>query len=242
METIRDAPATDTGSTSSVIKLSGVEKVYRTGRVEYPALRGVDLEVTSGELVAVVGPSGSGKSTILNIITGIDRPSAGSVTVTGRNLAGLDEEALAKWRGINVGIVFQFFQLLPTLTALENVMLPLDFARFKAVTDRAERALGRLRLVGLEDKCDNFPAELSGGEQQRVAIARALACNPTVLVADEPTGNLDTETASEMFDVLDMISSEGTTVVYVTHDPLLAARAHRVVSIRDGLVVDGTTP
>jgi putative ABC transport system ATP-binding protein len=152
----------------------------------------------------------------------------------------MDEEALAEWRGTNVGIVFQFFQLLPTLTALENVMLPLDFARSGTVPDRAERALARLRLVGLGDKPENFPAELSGGEQQRVAIARALACNPAVLVADEPTGNLDTETAAKMFDVLGTISSEGTTVVYVTHDPELAARAHRVVSIRDGLVVDGT--
>jgi putative ABC transport system ATP-binding protein len=242
METIRDAPVAGAGSTGSVIRLSGVEKVYQTGRVEYPALRGVDLEVAPGELLAVVGPSGSGKSTILNIITGIDRPSSGSVTVTGRDLAGLSEEELAEWRGTNVGIVFQFFQLLPTLTAQENVMLPLDFARSGTVANRAERALGRLRLVGLEDKSDNFPAELSGGEQQRVAIARALACDPSVLVADEPTGNLDTDTADEMFDVLDAISDEGTTVVYVTHDPHLAARAHRVVSIRDGRVVDGTSP
>jgi len=242
METIRDAPVADTSSTSSVIKLSGVEKVYRTGRVEYPALRGVDLEVASGELVAVVGPSGSGKSTILNVITGIDRPTAGRVVVTGRNLADLDEEALAEWRGTHVGIVFQFFQLLPTLTALENVMLPLDFARSGSIPERAEQALSQLKLVGLEDKPGNFPAELSGGEQQRVAIARALACNPDVLVADEPTGNLDTDTAAEMFDVLDSVSSEGTTIVYVTHDPDLAARAHRVVSIRDGLVVDGTRP
>ncbi|MGI9647400.1 MAG: ABC transporter ATP-binding protein [Acidimicrobiia bacterium] len=242
METIRDAPVADAGSTGSVVQLSGVEKVYRTGRVEYPALRGVDLEVASGELVAVVGPSGSGKSTILNIITGIDQPSAGSVMVTGRDLTEMTEEELAEWRGNSVGIVFQFFQLLPTLTAQENVMLPLDFARTGTVADRADQALDRLQLVGLAGKSHNFPAELSGGEQQRVAIARALACNPSVLVADEPTGNLDTETASEMFNVFDTISAEGTTVVYVTHDPQLAVRAHRVVSIRDGRVVDGTSP
>jgi putative ABC transport system ATP-binding protein len=227
---------------SPVIQLRGVEKVFRTGRVDYPALRGVDLDVSPGELMAVVGPSGSGKSTILNIITGIDRPTAGAVTVTGRDLVELDEEELAVWRGEQVGIVFQFFQLLPTLTAHENVMLPLDFARLGTVTERAERAELRLEQVGLGDKLDNFPAELSGGEQQRVAIARALACDPAVLVADEPTGNLDTDTAIEMFEVLESVNRDGTTVVYVTHDDALAAQAQRVVSIRDGRVVEGVAP
>ena len=171
MESFRDAPVAEAGNMGPVIQLRGVEKVFHTGRVEYPALRGVDLEVASGELVAVVGPSGSGKSTILNIITGIDRPTAGQVTVTGRNLIDLTEEELAVWRGEHVGIVFQFFQLLPTLTAVENVMLPLDFARTGSVDERAERAHDRLEQVGLGDKVGNFPAELSGGEQQRVAIA-----------------------------------------------------------------------
>jgi putative ABC transport system ATP-binding protein len=214
-----------------------VEKVYRSGRVEYQALGGVDLEVAPGEMIAIVGPSGSGKSTILNIITGIDRPSAGTVHVTGRDLGTLDEEGLAIWRGEHVGIVFQFFQLLPTLTALENVMLPLDFARVDTVRVRSERAMARLEQVGIGDKIDQFPAELSGGEQQRVAIARALACDPSILVADEPTGNLDTETAAEMFAVLEDVNRLGTTVVYVTHDPTLAARASRVVSIRDGHII-----
>jgi len=217
-----------------IIQLRGIEKVYRTGRVQYQALRGVDLEVAPGELMAIVGPSGSGKSTILNIITGIDRPTAGTVGVTGRDLHELDEEELARWRGEHVGIVFQFFQLLPTLTALENVMLPLDFARLGSVHERSDRAAARLTQVGLGDHLDQFPAELSGGEQQRVAIARALACDPSILVADEPTGNLDTDTASEMFSVLSDVNRDGTTVVYVTHDPALAARASRVVSIRDG--------
>jgi putative ABC transport system ATP-binding protein len=225
-----------------VIRLRGVEKVFRTGRVDYAALRGVDLEVAAGELVAVVGPSGSGKSTILNIITGIDRPTAGEVVVTGRDLVELDEEQLAVWRGEHVGIVFQFFQLLPTLTAIENVMLPLDFARTGTVTERADRAAHRLAQVGLADMHDHFPAELSGGEQQRVAIARALACDPAILVADEPTGNLDTETATEMFDVLEDVNRDGTTIVYVTHDPSLADQAHRVVTIRDGQVVGGHGP
>ncbi len=220
-----------------IISLRGVEKVYRTGRVEFPALRGVDLDVDPGELVAIVGPSGSGKSTVLNVISGIDRPTSGDVVVAGRDLLDLDEEQLAVWRGEQVGIVFQFFQLLPTLTARENVMLPLDFASIGTVRERSDRANERLGRVGLGDRLDHFPAELSGGEQQRVAIARALACDPSILVADEPTGNLDTETAEEMFAVLDTVNGDGTTVVYVTHDPRLADRAHRVVSIRDGRVV-----
>jgi len=220
-----------------IIRLGGIEKVYRSGRVEYPALRGVDLEISPGELVAIVGPSGSGKSTILNIVTGIDRPTAGAVAVTGRELNGLDEEQLAAWRGKHVGIVFQFFQLLPTLTAHENVMLPLDFARLGSVAQRAERAAARLAQVGLGEHLDQFPAELSGGEQQRVAIARALACDPAILIADEPTGNLDTDTADEMFSVLGDVNAAGTTVVFVTHDLALAERARRVVSIRDGRLI-----
>ena len=222
-----------------LIELRGVEKVYRTGRVHYRALRGVDLDVEPGEMVAVVGPSGSGKSTILNIVTGIDRPTDGQVTVTDRNLCELDEEQLAVWRGEHVGIIFQFFQLLPTLTACENVMLPLDFARIGSVRDRVDAATSRLAQVGLADHLDHFPAELSGGEQQRVAIARALARDPELLVADEPTGNLDTDTAAEMFHVLREVNAAGTTIVYVTHDLDLARRADRIVHIRDGQVVDG---
>ena len=235
-------PPTGTDPATPVIRLRRVEKVYRTGRVAYPALRGVDLDVEAGELVAVVGPSGSGKSTILNIVTGIDRPTAGQVTVTGRDLSELDEEQLAVWRGEHVGIIFQFFQLLPTLTASENVMLPLDFARTGSTRERSETAATRLHQVGLGHHLDHFPAELSGGEQQRVAIARALANDPELLVADEPTGNLDTDTASDMFSVLRDVNAGGTTIVYVTHDRELAARADRVVAIRDGCVVDGDGP
>jgi putative ABC transport system ATP-binding protein len=233
------ANSTEIPTSTPIVQLRGVGKVYRSGRVEYPALVDVDLEVEPGELVAVVGPSGSGKSTILNIVTGIDRATDGEVVVTGRDLEDLDEEALAVWRRRNVGIVFQFFQLLPTLTAAENVMLPLDFAGDGSVRERAGRAHARLAQVGLGDKLDHFPAELSGGEQQRVAIARALACDPSLVVADEPTGNLDTETAAEMFSVIRDVNADGTTVIYVTHDPQLAEQAHRVVSIRDGRVVDG---
>ena len=220
-----------------LITLERVEKVYRTGKLEYPALRGVDLEIGAGEMVAVVGPSGSGKTTIMNMITGIDRPTSGSVTVDGQAIDGLSEERLAVWRGRNVGIVFQFFQLLPTLTALENAMLPLDFARKGSKHERFEVAKHNLELVGLGDKLDHLPAELSGGEQQRVAIARALASDPKLIIGDEPTGNLDTQTAADMFELLHRLNDEGKTVLYVTHDLDLAARAGRVVTIRDGLVV-----
>jgi putative ABC transport system ATP-binding protein len=219
------------------IDLAGVRKTYRMGRLDYPALRGIDLEIGAGELVAVVGPSGSGKTTILNLVAGIDRPTAGTVTVGGRRIDLMSEEELAVWRGQHVGVVFQFFQLLPTLSALENAVLPLDFARRGPMRQRFERARRNLALVGLGDKADHLPAELSGGEQQRVAIARALAADPELIVGDEPTGNLDTATAAEMFELFSRLNAQGKTVLYVTHDGGLAARAHRVVSIRDGAVV-----
>jgi putative ABC transport system ATP-binding protein len=221
------------------IDLHAVQKVYRSGKLEYPALRGVDLSVAAGEMVAIVGPSGSGKSTIINMIAGIDRPTAGTVTVGGVRIDRLSEERLASWRGANVGIVFQFFALLPTLTALENAVLPLDFAHRGSKSERFDRAGHNLELVGLGDKLDHLPSELSGGEQQRVAIARSLACDPSLIVGDEPTGNLDTHTAAEMFALLARLNEEGKTVLYVTHDPSLAERAHRVVTIRDGLVATG---
>jgi putative ABC transport system ATP-binding protein len=220
-----------------LIELNRVEKSYRMGRLEYPALRGIELEIGTGELVAIVGPSGSGKTTILNLVTGIDRPTAGTVTVGGLRIDTMSEEQLAVWRGEHVGLVFQFFQLLPTLSALENAVLPLDFARRGSKRERFDRARHNLDLVGLADKVDHLPAELSGGEQQRVAIARALASDPELVVGDEPTGNLDTATAAEMFSLLERLNDEGKTIVYVTHDRELAARAHRIVSIRDGVVV-----
>jgi putative ABC transport system ATP-binding protein len=225
------------GFSAPQIELERVEKVFRTGKLEYPALRGLDLAIDQGEMVAIVGPSGSGKSTLLNMITGIDRPTAGTVAVDGRHLNDLSEEQLAVWRGANVGIVFQFFQLLPTLTALENATLPLDFAHRGSRRERSAIARRNLGLVGLADKADHLPSELSGGEQQRVAIARSLATDPKLIVGDEPTGNLDTHTAAEMFELLHRLNDEGKTVLYVTHDLELAARAGRVVTIRDGVVV-----
>lgn len=227
----------DSTSPAGLIRLEGVEKVYHLGKVEQRALRGVDLTIDAGEMVAVVGPSGSGKSTILNVITGIDRPTAGEVWFDGKRLGELSEEQLAVWRGANIGIVFQFFQLLPTLSALENAVLPLDFLRRGSTLERFEQGRHHLELVGLADKADHLPSELSGGEQQRVAIARALAAEPRVIVGDEPTGNLDSVTAGEMFELLQRLNESGTTILFVTHDRELAARAGRVVEIRDGLVV-----
>jgi ABC-type lipoprotein export system ATPase subunit len=232
------AEAAETSVAEPLIELRDVVKVYRTGRLEYRALRGIDLAIPPHELVAIVQPSGSGKTTILNLITGIDRPTEGSLTVAGRRVDEMREEELAAWRGANVGIVFQFFQLLPTLTALENAMLPLDFARRGSKRERRERALQNLELVGIPELADHLPSEMSGGQQQRVAIARALASYPTLVIGDEPTGNLDTVTAGEMFELLARVCEEGATVLYVTHDLELAKRAHRVVTIRDGLVVD----
>ena len=239
MPTLLTSRAQADRRTGTLIELAGVEKVYRSGKLEYAALRGVDLSISAGEMVAIVGPSGSGKSTIINMITGIDRPSAGTVTVGAKRLDQMTEEQLAGWRGQNVGIVFQFFQLLPTLTALENAALPLDFAHRGSKHERFGSAAHNLELVGLGDKLDHLPSELSGGEQQRVAIARSLACDPQLIVGDEPTGNLDTHTALDMFELLTRLNDGGKTVLYVTHDLSLADRAHRRVTICDGVVEGG---
>jgi putative ABC transport system ATP-binding protein len=202
MRTVTQPAPTPIGTGPPLIELEGVTKVYKTGKLEYPALRGIDLRIDDGDMVAIVGPSGSGKSTIMNMITGIDRPTSGTVTVAASRIDQMSEEELAIWRGRHVGVVFQFFQLLPTLTALENAMLPLDFARRGSKRERRERALHNLELVGLADSADRLPSEMSGGQQQRVAIARALASYPTLVIGDEPTGNLDTVTAAEMFELL----------------------------------------
>ena len=225
-----------------LIELVGVEKVYRMGKVDQRALRGVDLAVAAGEMVAVVGPSGSGKSTVLNLITGIDKPTTGEVWFDGRRLDQLGEEELAAWRGAHVGIIFQFFQLLPTLSALENAVLPLDFLHRGTTRERFDQGRRNLELVGLGDRMDHLPSQLSGGEQQRVAIARALAADPRLIVGDEPTGNLDSVTAVEMFELLERLNGEGKTILFVTHDRELAARAGRVVEIRDGVVAPSATP
>lgn len=220
-----------------LIELSQVVKVYESGASSYTALRGVDVRIDRGEFVAVVGKSGSGKSTLINMITGIDRPTSGQIIVGGMPVHTLDEERMAEWRGRNVGVVFQFFQLLPLLTAVENVILPMDFCDFHQPRDRRRRAVALLDLVGMASHADKLPATLSGGEQQRVAIARALANDPPILVADEPTGNLDSATAETVFRLFEQVVAEGKTVLMVTHDQELAQRADRTVLIADGQIV-----
>ena len=224
---------------SNIIELRQVEKVYQTGKMEYHALRKVDLDVAEGEMTAILGPSGCGKSTMLNMITGIDRPSGGTVTVAGERIDGMREDQLAAWRGKNVGIIFQFFQLFPTLNALENAMLPMDFAKRGRLAERQAVAERNLELVGLGDKLNNLPSELSGGEQQRVAIARSMANDPKLIIGDEPTGNLDSKTEDRMFELLKELSDQGKTVIYVTHSIKLAEKAGRRVRMLDGQIVEG---
>jgi putative ABC transport system ATP-binding protein len=220
-----------------MIALRGLTKRFATPAGEFTALRGIDLDVKAGEFMAVVGRSGSGKSTLLNLVAGIDRPTGGSVTVAGAGIHALDTDRLAAWRGRSVGIVFQFFQLLPTLTASENVMLPMDFAGRGSSSERRERARDLLARVGVPEQADKLPAALSGGQQQRVAIARALANDPPLLLADEPTGNLDSATSAEVFRLLAGLAAEGKTIVLVTHEREAVTGATRTLTLADGSVV-----
>jgi len=220
-----------------LIDLNGVKKAFETDAGLFLALKGVDLHVDAGEYVAIIGKSGSGKTTLINMITGLDRPTEGEIIVGGEKVEKLGENRLAIWRGLTIGVVFQFFQLLPTLTALENVMLPMDFCGTPAFTERRNRALELLRLMEIEDQANKLPAKLSGGQQQRVAIARALATDPPILAADEPTGNLDSKTAEAVFSLFERLASLGKTILVVTHDSDLAQRASRQLHIADGLIV-----
>ena len=223
----------------ALIQLRDVVKVYQMGRKEFVALKGVTLNIYNGEFVSIVGPSGSGKSTIMNMITGIAKPTSGRVWVGGVAIDRLSENELAKWRGDNVDIVFQFFQLLPTLTALENVVLPLDLmGKVKGSKAKQKWALECLARVGLESHAHHLPSELSGGEQQRVAIARALVNDPPILLADEPTGNLDSAAGESVVQLLADLHRQGKTVILITHDRSLAGRAERIVPVLDGRVVE----
>ncbi len=213
-------------------------KVYRTPAGEFPALKGIDLRVNRGEFVSVIGKSGSGKSTLINLITGIDRPTSGEIFVGGDPLHTYDEEQMAIWRGRHMGIVFQFFQLLPTLTLVENVMLPMDINRLYRPAERRERAMQLLETVEMAGQANKLPAAVSGGQQQRVAIARALANDPGLIIADEPTGNLDSRTAESIFTLFERLVAGGKTIIMVTHDEARAARTHRSVMIADGEVVN----
>lgn len=227
----------DSGS-EYLIEARSVLKTFKTAAGPFTALKEVNLRVNRGEFVAIIGKSGSGKSTLLNMLTGIDRPSAGEVYVDGTAVHRLSENQLARWRGKHLGIVFQFFQLLPTLTLVENVMLPMDLCGLYSVRERKKRALGLLDLVEMGEQAYKLPTAVSGGQQQRVAIARALANNPPILVADEPTGNLDTKTARSVFDLFEILITAGKTIVMVTHDADLAKRVDRAVIVSDGEVID----
>ena len=220
-----------------MISLQNISKTFQTPAGTFSALKDIHLEITSGEFVGLVGKSGSGKSTLLNMMGGIDRPSAGLVTVSHTEIQTLPETKLAAWRGRTVGFVFQFFQLLPTLTAAENVMLPMDFCKTVPSRERRKRALELLERVGVAQQADKLPATLSGGEQQRVAIARALANAPGVVLADEPTGNLDSVTAHSVLDLFRQMADEGTTVVIATHEADISRVIDRTVEISDGELV-----
>jgi putative ABC transport system ATP-binding protein len=225
-----------------VIHLRGVTRTYDTPAGPFAALRDVDLEIAAGELVAITGKSGSGKSTLLNVIGGIDCATSGAVTVAGTPLDHASERLLARWRGATVGVVFQFFQLLPTLTVAENVMLPMDFLGARPAKARRGRALELLARVGLADQADKLPSMLSGGQQQRVAIARALANDPPIVTADEPTGNLDSETAALVLELFRGLASGGTTVVLATHERDIAGLATRTIQLRDGRIAGAACP
>ena len=223
---------------SALIELRSVQKSYKTAVGDYPALKDINLKINAGEFVSVIGKSGSGKTTLTNMITGIDRPTSGEVLVNDTAVHTLSEGQMARWRGKNLGIVFQFFQLLPMISVVENIMLPMDFCKSYPMREREPRALHLLDLVGLADHAYKLPSALSGGQQQRVAIARALANDPPLLIADEPTGNLDSKTAESVFTLFNELVSQGKTIIIVTHDSGLAKRTNRTALITDGEIVN----
>lgn len=221
-----------------LIQMNNVVKTYDTGEVPFTALRGVDLKVDAGEFVGLIGKSGSGKTTLINMITGIDHLTSGEIWVAGTPVHTLNENKMAIWRGRAIGVVFQFFQLLPTLTVVENVMLPMDFCNVHRREDRLAVAMDYLEHVEMADQANKLPSALSGGQQQRVAIARSLANDPPLIVADEPTGNLDSKTADQVFTLFERLVSEGKTIVMVTHDNDLARRVTRTLNVVDGEILE----
>jgi putative ABC transport system ATP-binding protein len=225
-------------SENIIIDLQDVNKTFNGPAGPIEALKNVSLKVYPGEFVGVRGPSGSGKSTLINMITGIDRPTRGDVHVTGAHLNDLDENQLARWRGKNVGVIFQFFQLLPTLTVMENIIFPMECCRVWKPRERPERAMHLLDQVGLADQAHKLPNTLSGGQQQRAAIARALANDPALVMGDEPTGNLDSKSADKVFYLFEELVKQGKTFMMVTHDQGLASRIPRVVEVLDGDLFD----
>ncbi|HLO29885.1 MAG TPA: ATP-binding cassette domain-containing protein [Anaerolineales bacterium] len=231
-------PENITHNPSSMIDLRSVDKYYQSAAGDYHALKSIDLCICAGEFVSIIGKSGSGKSTLLNMITGIDRPTTGEVYVNGTAIHQLTENQLAGWRGANLGIIFQFFQLLPALSLKQNVILPMDLAGKYKPHERRERAEHLLEIVGLADQMQKLPSMVSGGQQQRAAVARALANDPPIVIADEPTGNLDSKTAETIFALFNQLVTEGKTVIIVTHDSSLARHAQRTALIADGEIVN----
>ena len=230
---------TEIGKAAATVNVQNVRKVYHRDSQEIVVLDGINLEVPQGEFVALMGPSGSGKTTLLNLIAGIDRPTSGKVVVGGTDVGTLSEGALAKWRSQNVGFIFQFYNLIPVLTALENVELPLMLSHLSR-RQRRERALTALKIVGLADRSEHYPKQLSGGQEQRVAIARAVVTDPKVLVADEPTGDLDAKSAEEILNLMQTLNQEfKKTIVMVTHDPRAAQRAHSQKHLEKGVLLKG---
>ena len=221
----------------TLISLNNVKKTFKTSAGNFYALKGINLTVNKGESVSVVGKSGSGKSTLMNMITGIDKPTSGEILVGEKAVHSMSENQISKWRGVNIGVVFQFFQLLPTLSVIENMMLPMDFCNTFPVSQRKERALNLLKLVGIEDQAYKFPTALSGGQQQRAAIARALANDPPIVLADEPTGNLDSATANDVFGIFNELVNAGKTLIIVTHDQDIANQCSRTIRLADGQIV-----
>ncbi len=223
-------------SVPPIVEIKDVVKKFRVGSNDVTILKGVSFQVQPGEFLSIVGPSGNGKSTLLNMITGIDRPSSGEIVVTGQRIDRMSEDRLAAWRGEQVGIIFQFFQMLPALSLLQNVILPMDLARKYQPRERRARAQHLLEIVGLADQADKLPSMVSGGQQQRAAIARALANDPALLIADEPTGNLDSRTSHDVFNLFNDVVAQGKTLLMVTHDKELAQQVPRVVEILDGRI------
>ncbi|MBN1149161.1 MAG: ABC transporter ATP-binding protein [Anaerolineales bacterium] len=223
-------------SVKNIVEINELSKSFQNGGQKVDVLKGLSLSVEPGEFVAITGPSGNGKSTLLNMITGIDRPAQGEVIVNGCPVHQMTENELAAWRGENVGIIFQFFQLLPSLSLMQNVALPMEFIGKYQRKERRQRAMQLLEMVGLADQAHKLPGMVSGGQQQRAAIARALANDPALLIADEPTGNLDVQTAETVFQLFQELVAEGKTILMVTHDTELAGRMPRIIEIRNGLV------
>ncbi len=226
-----------TGQKNCVIEIRNVSKKYTLGEKSFLALDQVDLTVGKGEYIAIVGKSGSGKSTLLNLLGGIDSPTEGSILINGEDISAMGEKKLSRFRGENIGFVFQFFQLMPTLTVMENVIMPMDFSRRIPSAEKNARAKSLLAKVGMASHADKFPSALSGGEQQRVAIARALANDPDIVFADEPTGNLDSKTSDDIFELLKSLTDEGKNVIMVTHNNELAERCGRTIQIQDGIIL-----